>query len=299
MKTKQIFYPLTASLFFSGSFVAAKIATYELGPLTITLLRYVIALLFLAVLVYPNKQLSLKIKPKDLPGLILLGLFGIVGYHYFFFVSLKFTTLVNTANINATSPLITALLASFLIKERLAKQNYAGILLAFVGVILLLSRGEIGTLLGFKINSGDGLMFLAVLSWAIYAILIKILIKTYSSFTLTFYATFFGVVVLLFLAPIENFTQQIYTISSSTLLAILYMGIFASGLGYLYYNKSIKIIGPTKTASFTYSAAPILVAGLGWFVFGQSITIVIVICMISIILGLRLMWEDKKEIMHR
>jgi len=70
---------------------------------------------------------------------------------------------------------------------------------------------------------------------------------------LTYYVTLFGVILLLPLTLSEGFVQQIQTISPSVILAILYMGIFASGFGYLFYNLSIKEIGATKTASFVYS----------------------------------------------
>ena len=295
IKTNQFLYPLATGFFFAGSFIAAKFATLELEPLTITLLRYVVALLFLSILAFYNKSSSLKIKRRDLLGLILLGLFGIVGYHYFFFLSLKYTGVTNTAILNASSPIITGLIATVFISERLSRKNHWGIFITFASVVLLLIKGNIENLLALTINVGDGLMLLAVINWAIYSIIIKIMVKRYSSFTLTFYATLFGVVILFFLATTENYSAQINSISLSSIISILYMGVCASGLGYLFYNMSISQIGPTKTASFTYSIVPIFVSIFGWIIFRESITCIMIITMLLIILGLWLMLDNNNN----
>jgi len=162
-------------------------------------------------------------------------------------------------------------------------------------VVLLLIKGNIENLLALTINVGDGLMLLAVINWAIYSIIIKIMVKRYSSFTLTFYATLFGVVILFFLATTENYSTQINSISLSYIISILYMGVCASGLGYLFYNMSISQIGPTKTASFTYSIVPIFVSIFGWIIFRESITSIMIITMLLIILGLWLMLDNNNN----
>ena len=111
--------------------------------------------------------------------------------------------MANTAIINAMSPVLTSVAAGVFIKERLSRRNYAGILVAFVGVLLLLSRGNSDTILDLRFNKGDLLMLLSVISLVVYALLIRTLLERYSGFTLTFYATLFGVVMLLVRAPLE------------------------------------------------------------------------------------------------
>ena len=286
---KKILLPLGTSLLFSGSYIAAKFTTFDLGPLTATLLRYSVALLFLAALLMHYELSSLRVESKDLFRLVLLGLFGIVGYHYFFFSSLRYTAVVNTAIINALSPMITGILAAIFIKERLARKNYFGIIIACAGVILLVSRGKIEIVTGQAVNLGDGLMLLAVLSWVGYSLLIKRMIKKYAVFTLTFYATLFGVIALFFLAMTEDMVGQVSGISTASIISVFYMGICASGLGYLLYNWSIKEIGPTRTSSFVYGLVPIFVAGLALLIFKQNITVIMILSAILIMSGLRFM----------
>ena len=286
---QRIVFPLITSLLFSGSYVAAKYTTLDLDPLTTTLARYVIALVFLALLVRHYRAHSLKLALKDIPAMLLLGITGIVGYHYFFFLSLRFTEVANTAIINALSPVMTALAAALFLRERLHKKSYLGVGLCFMAVVLLLCDADPGVLVGWDLNRGDLSMLMAVVSWTVYAIIVKRLSATYSSFALTFYATLFGVVCLLMLVPLGKAAVLLNAATPATMLAIVYMGVFGSGIGYLTYNLSVRDIGATRTSSFVYSVIPILVALFAWALLGQAITRVMVISVVMILVGLRLM----------
>lgn len=286
------------SALFSGSYIAGKYTTLDLGPLTTTLLRYMVALLFLSSLLLHYRRSALVLRRRDIAPVLLLGLFGIVGYHYFFFLSLRYTEVANTAIINALSPVLTGVAAAVLIKERLSRGNYAGLVVAFLGVLILLSDGSFETILAVRFNKGDLLMLLSVTSWVVYAFLIRSMLDRYSGFTLTFYATLFGVLMLLFLAPQEAPLGEIQAISRASLLAVLYMGIGGSGLGYLLYNLSIREIGATRTSSFVYSVIPLMVAVLALLFFQQSITPTMIASMVLILVGLHMMLAVKSRKAH-
>ncbi len=283
---KKFYIPIITAILFSGSYIAAKYTTFDLEPLTTTFLRYAVALVFLTLLIFCYRPSSLQIKKEDIYKMALLGIFGIIGYHFFFFSSLKHTSVANTAIIGAFGPLATGLLAAIFIKERLSKKNYLGIFLAFVGVLILITSGKIQTIIGLNFNYGDILMLLAVLSWAVYSVIIKNLSKKYDSFTLTFYATASAVVMLFFLAILEGGVAQIQAISLASILSVLYMGIFGSGLGYLLYNYGIKDLGPTKTSSLVYSQVPVFVAILSFLFFKEALTLPMIVSVILIIIGL-------------
>ena len=120
-------------------------------------------------------------------------------------------------------------------------------------------------------------------------LLVKKLLARYDSFTLTFYATLFGVLLLLPLAPGEGAIAQLAEISRASAVSVLYMGVCASGLGYLLYNLSIREIGPTRTSSFVYSVIPLIVAGLALLFFQQAITLIMIVSAGLILIGLHLM----------
>ena len=289
MISRNVLYPLATGLLFSGSYIAAKYTTSDLEPLTTSLLRYLVALIFLTLFLIREKADALRVAGSDLFRLALLGLSGIVGYHYFFLLALRYTVVDNTAIINATSPILTGILAAAFVHERLRFKHYTGVGIAFLGVIVLLTRGNIQNILRLNINTGDAIMLLATLSWVVYALIVKTLIPRYSGFTITFYASLFGVLFLFVLALSEDILGQLRAVSMSSLVAVLYMGIFASGLGYLFYNLSIREIGPTRTSSFVYSVVPILVALQAFLFFRQPITPVMIGSMVLIVFGLNFM----------
>lgn len=299
------------SVLFAGSFVAGKYATSELGPLTITLFRYVIALVFLQGLVWLEQNRKgreakgegkppfatldslntstgnwVRLQPQHRLPMFLLGTFGVVGYHYFFFLSLRYTVVANTAIINAFNPVVTGFLAAIFLKERLSQRNYLGGCIAILGVLILLTQGNLLRLLQLQFNLGDVLMLCAVICWAIYSNLLRFLGRTYSGLAMSYYGALFGVIQLLFWASLELWNQPWHWPSLPTMLGILYMGIGASGIGYLLFVLSTQRIGPTKSTSIVYSGVPVWVTLLAWIFFREAVTAWMLLSIILILLGL-------------
>jgi drug/metabolite transporter (DMT)-like permease len=195
----------------------------------------------------------------------------------------------NSAIINSFNPAVTALMAALFINERLNWKNYIGLVVAMAGVLLLVTGGNVANLLDLNFNFGDLLMLVAVFSWVIYSLIVKTMALKYTGLVITFYAALFGVGQLCLLVISENFTEQVAHISATAVWALLYMGVIASGLGYLLYNLSIASIGPTRTSSFTYSLVPAFVAVLAFLFFGEMITIPMIFSTVPIIAGLYLL----------
>ncbi|MGD1906952.1 MAG: DMT family transporter [Leptolyngbyaceae cyanobacterium] len=278
---------LLTSLLFAGSFIAGKYTTVDLGPLTTSLLRYVIASGLLGILMARSPQGFTQISRKDVWSIVLLGSFGVMGYHAFFFASLRYTAVANTALINAFNPVVTGILAALFLRERLARIQYMGGAIACFGVLVLLTQGNLARLMAQGINRGDGLMLAAVRCWAIYALLVKQLSQRYSGLALTFYAAVSGCLQLLALATGERWWQQLSTLSTASIIALAYMGLAASGVGYLLFNLSVERIGPTRTASVVYGGVPVFVAILAALFFQEGITATMVISMGLIGLGVQ------------
>lgn len=290
---RKIYIPIFTALTFAGSFIAGKYAIYELPPLTITLIRYIIAFLFLSLFIFKYKTASLKVSGRDQILMAILGLTGVIGYHFFFYIALRFTAVANTAIINACGPVVIGIAAAIFLKERLRLSNYIGILISLTGVMLLITKGHLSVFADLDFNKGDLLMFCAVLSWTVYALITKRLIQRYSGFAITFYSAMWGVIILLPLSLIENAYLQILSLSATAIYSILYMGIVASAIGYFFYNLSIEQIGPTRTSSFVYSLVPIFVSVLALIFFGEAITLLTVSSTALIIVGLRFMLKEK------
>lgn len=293
----QSLLAVLTSLLFAGSFVAGKYTTDEMGPLLITLLRYMVASAFLAVLVWRSQDTSLRIATASVADkicLCLLGSTGVVGYHFFFFSSLRYTAVANSAIINAFNPVVTGFLAAVILKETLLVKNYIGGAIAILGVLILLTDANLTALLQLQFNSGDLLMLCAVLCWACYSILLRHLGKRYSGLAMSYYGALFGVAQLSLLVLLELKVTGLPTLSLPAILGIVYMGIGASGIGYLLFTISTQRIGPTKSTSIVYSGVPVWVALLAWLFFAEPVTPWMILSMTLILLGLRTVLQTTK-----
>ena len=111
---------ILAVIFWSGAFIAGKYSIKEFPPFTLTFLRFSIA--FLVIFFFMTRfEKNWKIKLKDTPYFIFLGIIGMFGYHVLFFIALKYTTVINSSLIGAAlNPLTTTLLAVFFLKDKIS-----------------------------------------------------------------------------------------------------------------------------------------------------------------------------------
>jgi drug/metabolite transporter (DMT)-like permease len=215
-------------------------------------------------------------------------------YQWLFFAALAQTAVAHTAIINALSPIVTAVLAAACIGERLTARNYAGVAAAVAGVLLLLGRGAPGRLLAHPVNRGDLYMLLAVVAWAVYALLVRRLSARLDGWRITFASTGYGLAFLALAAGAGGgLAGQLRSLSAVGWGAILYLGVAASGLGYLLYNQGIARMGPTRTAGIVYSLVPLGVAALAWIWFGEPATWVTAASTALVLAGLYLQ-QDRR-----
>ncbi|MEM7243979.1 MAG: DMT family transporter [Acidobacteriota bacterium] len=193
----SVLIPIACSLTFAGSFLAGKRVITELGPFTSSLLRFVLAAITLALLLRWQRETLGRPNRHQLGWLALAGTLGIAGYQTCFFVSLAWTSATNAALVNASGPLLTALLARLLVGERLTRAQALGTLVASLGVLVLLTGGDPAALLRLQLGRGELVMLVAVLAWALHAIVVKRLARELSTAAVSFHVTWLGVLVLL------------------------------------------------------------------------------------------------------
>ena len=133
-------------MLWGGAFVAAKMLVEELSPLSAASIRFIMATMVLApVLFYVEGKKSL-VKFKELPLLIGAALTGIFLYNICFFQGIKLTSAINGSLLVASGPTVTALLASLIIKEPLKSNQILGLFISFLGVLIIITKGSLAVL---------------------------------------------------------------------------------------------------------------------------------------------------------
>ena len=235
-----------------ASFIATKVALQEIHPATVVWLRFGIGVLILGLAARWRGQLALPQK-KDIPYFALLGFIGITFHQWLQSTGLVTAQASTTAWIVATTPIFMALLGWLVLREKLTKFQIFGIVLATIGVLLVVSKGNLSAL-GLKgsVTPGDILIMISAPNWAIFSTLSRRGLKEHSAVLMMLYVMSFG---WLFTSALFFSGPGLFEISQLTLpgwLSILFLGIACSGLAYIFWYDGLQAIPASQVGAFLY-----------------------------------------------
>ncbi len=285
MSNRKIYLLMILTTFFwAGAFIAGKLSVPFIPVFTLTFLRFSIATIILYFVVAYKDKSNYKLTKKDIPIFLFTGIIGIFGYHIFFFIALKYTTAINSSLIGATNPIITTILCIIFLKDKITFKRVIGIILSFAGVFLTVTNANFSLMYNISLNKGDLLMLIAVCMWAAYSVFSKKFIHKFTPLILTFYSFLFCSVFLVPFVIYERPWLLIKQIPYYSFLAVIYMSIFASVIGYLVQQISIKHIGPSKTSIFI-NLVPIFSIILSVSILKENISVIKLFTTLIIITG--------------
>ena len=251
------------SIFFWGiTFVCTKHLLIYFSAFEILFIRFVLAYLFLWVL-YPR---HLKLPAKENLLLALAGLTGVTLYQFTENLALNLTTASNVSIIVSICPVFTALTAQLFLKEKhFTLQFFVGTALALLGVVLVSFNGASH----FNVNpKGDLLALTSAICWGFYSLFVTLINKKgYNIVVVTRKIFFYAIVWMLPLLALGIFSSNPEGIAyvelshaanalrfSSLLNWILlcFLGILASGMCFVAWNKACIILGTVKISSGLY-----------------------------------------------
>ena len=138
MKVRSLLMLLFVVFLWGSSFTLLKLGLEEISPLTLAFLRFLIVLPFLIAFSYLQDKHLFDFMLKDWRVFSILGLTGVTLYHAFQNFGLQLTTASNSSLIISANPIFISLLDHFYLKERISLKRAFGIILAFLGVILVI-----------------------------------------------------------------------------------------------------------------------------------------------------------------
>ena len=234
------------------SFVATKAALREVSPLTLIFTRSALGTaLLLATLAVRRSPL---VPPRDSWGpLALMGFVGVCFHQLLQAHGIRLTTAVHAGWIVGLIPIWSAVLAGLFLRERFGTAKVAGLVLGFAGAVLVVTRGRLAPgLLALPGTRGDLLMLASTLNWAVYTALGHRTLRRLGSLRATAGAMFLGALMLAPLFLRAGGWREYAALSGPGLAAVLYLGIGASGLGYLFWYAALDRIETSRVAVFLY-----------------------------------------------
>jgi drug/metabolite transporter (DMT)-like permease len=258
-KSKMI--PILEALFavivWGASFIATKVALRDVSPVTVVWLRFAMGVVILGIAVTARKQFALP-KRNEWLYFALLGFLGITFHQWLQSTALTTSRASTTAWIVATTPVFMALLGWLILKEKLTWLQTAGILLAALGVILVVSNGDLASLeLGQFGEPGDILVLISALNWAVFSALSRRGLASHPATRMMFYVMTLGWLftgILFFAGP---GLPEIHQLTLNGWLGVSFLGIFCSGLAYIAWYDALQVLPTGQLGAFLYLEPPV------------------------------------------
>jgi drug/metabolite transporter (DMT)-like permease len=239
------------TIFWAGNFVLGRAIVGMIPPVTLACLRWTLATLIFLPFAWPYLKRDAAIIRKSWPMLLFLGVIGAGCYNTLSYLGLVSTEALNGLVLSAAGPMFIALTAWGLFGDRLQPAQLAGLAAGFFGVLVIIAKGDLSSLAGFRFNPGDLLLIAGMITWSIYtAFLRKRPHMSWQSFNISTYAV--AAVANVPLALIERGLGHSMTANAATAAAIAYVAIFPSLLAYIFYNRGVELLGPARAGLYMF-----------------------------------------------
>ena len=289
-ETKSLDYFLLTllALIWASAFFNIKIATYSYGPLTIAFLRIFFGTIPVILLCF-IKKIKIEAFSKDWYWFASIGIINLVIPFFLIAYGVQKVQSNLAAILMASTPLTAATLAHFFTKnEKINLLKSIGVLVGFSGIIFLFSDNIL-------INENNIFSaFLILFGSCFYVVggLLTLKISNKKNENVTASILIWGTLVLL---PITLFFEQPWNLAPrlDSTLALIYLGIFATGIAWLLRFYILKHNGLVFQAQVAY-LIPIFGVILGYLILSEAITSKVIISLIAVIIGIYIVKKGSK-----
>lgn len=242
---------ILCTFFWGTNFKVIQFTVQSMTPITATMERFVIAALSLTTISTLLRKLRWPVFRENFSVFIVLGLLGITVFSIAFAYGVQATTPVNAAIIMATTPLTTLLLAFFMENEAISLNRLIGIMLGLAGILVIITKGSMQALLALQIAKGDGIMFLASISWALYTVLSRRFLPNANPFEVATFSMLPGTAMLIAISMfLEHPWATLSAADASKHVAVFYAAFFGTTIAYLLWFNGVKYLGASRTSIF-------------------------------------------------
>ena len=284
MNIKAILKALFAVTFWGASFVATKISLQYVTPSTLVWLRFTMGVVILGLAVILNKQFLLP-HGRDWGYFALLGFLGITFHQWLQSTGLLTAQATTTAWIITSTPIFIALLGFVILKEYLARYQVAGIILATFGVLLVVTKGNLYSLTAGKFGTpGDFLVLISAVNWAVFSTLSRSGLKRHPATLMMFYVMSFGWFFTSIIFLLSSGINQITSIPWNGWSAIAFLGVFCSGIAYIFWYDALKVLPVAQTGAFLF-LEPIITVIVAALVLRETILLATLVGGFTILVG--------------
>lgn len=257
-----------APLFWAGNAVVGRATVPEIPPAALAQIRWSVAFLLLLPFAWSHLRADLPLIRRHIWTMLLLSVIGITLFNTLQYWSLQYTTATNVSVLQSSMPLLIGLWSWVLWRDPLTRAQFAGVFTSLVGVLAIVSNGDMALLIGLTLNVGDVVMLIAIADHALYSALLRLrpAISPIGFLTATIGL---GALMLVPLTVAEYaIGMRIGSIDAGGVMALVYVAIFPSILSYMYFNRGVELIGANRAGPF-FHLVPLFGAALAIIFLGE------------------------------
>jgi drug/metabolite transporter (DMT)-like permease len=239
-------------LFWVGNSVMARAIHLEFPPVSLAASRWTLAMLILLPFVLPRIRREWAVIRANWPIILLLSILGVSCFNTLIYTGLQTTTATNTTLMHSMIPVLILIISRVFLHHAISLRQWVGVTLSLCGVLVLLSKASIATLLSLEFNRGDLWVFVAVADWALYSVLLRYKPAELSGMAFLGITITLGALVLWLPALLELSQGRMPELSLHTGATVLYMAIFPSILAYMCWNRGVAELGAPVAGLFIH-----------------------------------------------
>jgi len=262
---------IAATILWSGNFIVARGLSDVIAPLSLAFWRWIVAILVLLPFALKPLLAQKSWLKENIGYLSIVSLLGVTLFNSLIYYAGQTSGAINLSLIAITFPIFILVLSRIFLSELISWNKFGGIILVAAGILLLISKGDVSVLTELTFSQGDIWMLLASLIFAIYSMLLR---RKPAGISVPAFQLASFILGLAFLIPfylLELYFIPSKEVESSTVMSILYIGIFASLFAFILWNKAISIIGAVN-AGMVYYSLPIFSGILAIFILAETVT---------------------------
>lgn len=258
-----------ANLFWAGNWIVGRAFREDMPPVALSFWRWAIALLCLWPFARHHLRADWPRLRTALPWLVLFALLGTTCYNALTYAALRHTQAINGLLLNSCAPVVIVALAWAFQGRRLQRVEASGIAISLIGVLVIVARGTLATLLDLQLNVGDLWVLISVLAWSAYTLLLTTHRPRVHPLAFLFAIVAIGQCLALPFYAWELAAGPELRPSLAALGGVAYAGIFAAFLGVVLWNHGVAAVGPARAGQFMH-LMPVFGTALSVMLLGEQ-----------------------------
>jgi drug/metabolite transporter (DMT)-like permease len=258
-------------LFWSINWVIGRAIAGHVSPFALTFLRWVGAVAVMMPFAWPQIRAQWPAIRRHWKLIAWLGFWGTGLHNVFAYAGLQYTTATNGVILNSSVPIMIIVIGWLIYRDTITRIQALGVAISFAGVLTILTRGDAGVLASFSLNKGDLIVLAGMVFWAAYTVFLRMKPPELGGLAMLACCSVVGVLLLAPLFAIEMvFFGGHVEMRPATFAAILYVAIFPSFVGYVFWNRAVAEVGSNVAGIFMH-LMPVFGSLLAWIFLGERI----------------------------